>query len=272
MGKTNLLKIIILLLLIAGMCLLGYPFVCNAINQYKNDRSISEYESVMDSLSEVEAQTMIDEARAYNREHPSIVIIDTFEYKNSGSPENNYQNILNPIGDGSMGYIQIPKINVRLVIYHGTSEDILTHGCGHLQGSHLPVGGDNTHCILAAHRGLPTAKLFTDIDRIVKGDQFYINVAYETMAYEVDSIVIVKPEDLSSLENSNDDRVTLLTCTPYGVNSHRLLVSGHRVPYVEAQETKQNHLKALIIISAALLLMLVVVIALCIRKRLGGRS
>ena len=171
-----------------------------------------------------------------------------------------------------MGYIQIPKINVRLVIYHGTSEDILTHGCGHLQGSHLPVGGDNTHCILAAHRGLPTAKLFTDIDRIVKGDQFYINVAYETMAYEVDSIVIVKPEDLSSLENSNDDRVTLLTCTPYGVNSHRLLVSGHRVPYVEAQETKQNHLKALIIIAAALLLMLVVVIALCIRKRLGGRS
>ena len=138
-----------------------------------------------------------------------------------------------------MGFLQIPKINVRLVIYHGTSEGVLQQGVGHVHGTSLPVGGRGTHSVLAAHRGLPTAKLFTDLDRMEAGDQFLINVVGKILAYQVDSIRVVKPDELDAVQNDvKDDRVTLLTCTPYGVNTHRLLVRGHRVETV-----KQNHVR-----------------------------
>ena len=145
----------------------------------------------------------------------------------------NAKKILNEAGDGIMGYLSIPKINIKLAIYHGTADDVLQTGVGHLNGTKLPIGGESTHCVVAAHRGLPSAKLFTDIDQLRNGDKFYIHVLDQVLAYEVDQILVVEPEDTDALAvEEGEDLVTLLTCTPYGVNTQRLLVRGHRVDYV----------------------------------------
>mgnify|MGYP002070869469 FL=1 len=178
-------------------------------------------------------------ARGYNQTfEQNSILSDAFGIDEAEHIEDTeYWKVLNVAGDGVMGYLTIPKINIRLAIYHGTSEEVLQTGVGHLNGTRLPVGGESNHTVLSAHRGLPSAKLFTDIDQLEPGDLFYLHILNEDLAYEVDRILpMVDKDDYDALEEAlkiveGKDQVTLFTCTPYGVNSHRLLVRGHRVPY-----------------------------------------
>ena len=179
------------------------------------------------------------------------VFADVFGEKSKDSENSEYNRVLNMNNDGIMGYISIPEINIKLAIYHGTSDDVLQTGVGHINGSKLPIGGESTHCVLAAHRGLPSAELFTDIDQLQTGDKFYlhildISVLGDTLAYEVDQILpMVDKDDHQTLQNAlsiteGQDYVSLFTCTPYGVNSHRLIVRGHRVEYNGEEDVKQS--------------------------------
>ena len=197
------------------------------------------------------------------------------------SPE--YQEILNYTGDGIMGYVEIPDIDVNLPIYHGTSEEVLQDGAGHLEASSLPVGGEGTHAVISAHRGLPSAKLFSDLDELETGDVFFIHILNETHAYQVDQIQVVKPDELDSLRVvDGQDLVTLLTCTPYAVNTHRLLVRGVRIPYEEAKKVledaeDENTLSRwvkeyAVSIAAGTVLLVLLVLAVKIRKRKRKRK
>lgn len=236
-------NLVICIIFLAGLSLLLYPFVANQWNNYRQKQLISGYEQV---VSEKEAAEGIDydaerkKAEDYNEALLPCVLPDSFALAESSGVDPVYMNTLNIAGDEMMGSVEIPKINIKIPIYHTTEEDVLNKGAGHLEGSSLPVGGANTHAVISAHRGLPSASLFTDLDQMKVGDHFLLHVLDETLCYEVDKISVVKPEDTSALAVENgQDLVTLLTCTPYGVNTERLLVRGHRVPYVE-EEVKEE--------------------------------
>lgn len=221
----------IVALFILGLAVLLYPTFSDIYNRYRNAKLIVDYDSAVNALTPEDYARILEEAKAYNDQHTVNVFYDAF----SGEDyilSHPYDTLLNPLGDETMGYIEIPKIAVRLAIGHGTGVKTLERGAGHLEGTSLPIGGPSTHSVISAHRGLPSAKLFTDLDRIVEKDKFFIYVLNESLAYEVDQILIVEPNDSSELQIiEGQDLVTLLTCTPYGVNSHRLLVRGHRIPY-----------------------------------------
>ena len=224
------------ILFLAGLSLLLYPLVANQWNSYRQSRLISTYETQVTNLEEqgtVDYEAQWQQARDYNESLLPSILPDSFAIAQaSDEPDPAYLAALNLTGDGMMGTIEIPKIQVKLPIYHTTDTEVLEKAAGHLEGSSLPVGGENTHAVISAHRGLPSAALFTDLDKLEKGDHFLLHVLDETLAYEVDQISVVKPEETDSLAvEPGEDLVTLLTCTPYGVNSHRLLVRGHRVPY-----------------------------------------
>lgn len=236
-------NLVICIIFLAGLSLLLYPFVANQWNNYRQKQLISGYEQV---VSEKEAAEGIDydaerkKAEDYNEALLPCVLPDSFALAESSGVDPVYMNTLNIAGDEMMGSVEIPKINIKIPIYHTTEEEVLNKGAGHLEGSSLPVGGANTHAVISAHRGLPSASLFTDLDQMKEGDHFLIHVLNETLCYEVDKISVVKPEDTSALAvEDGQDLVTLLTCTPYGVNTERLLVRGHRVPYVE-EEVKEE--------------------------------
>lgn len=236
-------NLVICIIFLAGLSLLLYPFVANQWNNYRQKQLISGYEQV---VSEKEAAEGIDydaerkKAEDYNEALLPCVLPDSFALAESSGVDPVYMNTLNIAGDEMMGSVEIPKINIKIPIYHTTEEEVLNKGAGHLEGSSLPVGGANTHAVISAHRGLPSASLFTDLDQLKEGDHFLIHVLDETLCYEVDKISVVKPEDTSALAvEDGQDLVTLLTCTPYGVNTERLLVRGHRVPYVE-EEVKEE--------------------------------
>lgn len=236
-------NLVIGIIFLAGLSLLLYPFVANQWNNYRQKQLISGYEQV---VSDKEAAEGIDydaerkKAEDYNEALLPCVLPDSFALAESSGVDPVYMNTLNIAGDEMMGSVEIPKINIKIPIYHTTEEDVLNKGAGHLEGSSLPVGGANTHAVISAHRGLPSASLFTDLDRMKVGDHFLLHVLDETLCYEVDKISVVKPEDTSALAvEDGQDLVTLLTCTPYGVNTERLLVRGHRVPYVE-EEVKEE--------------------------------
>lgn len=236
-------NLVIGIIFLAGLSLLLYPFVANQWNNYRQKQLISGYEQV---VSDKEAAEGIDydaerkKAEDYNEALLPCVIPDSFALAESSGVDPVYMNTLNIAGDEMMGSVEIPKINIKIPIYHTTEEDVLNKGAGHLEGSSLPVGGANTHAVISAHRGLPSASLFTDLDQMKVGDHFLLHVLDETLCYEVDKISVVKPEDTSALAvEDGQDLVTLLTCTPYGVNTERLLVRGHRVPYVE-EEVKEE--------------------------------
>ena len=240
-SKTS--KLMIGIIFLAGLSLLLYPFVANQWNNYRQKQLISGYEQV---VSEKEAAEGIDydaerkKAEDYNEALLPCVLPDSFALAESSGVDPVYMNTLNIAGDEMMGSVEIPKINIKIPIYHTTEEEVLNKGAGHLEGSSLPVGGANTHAVISAHRGLPSASLFTDLDQMKVGDHFLLHVLDETLCYEVDKISVVKPEDTSALAvEDGQDLVTLLTCTPYGVNTERLLVRGHRVPYVE-EEVKEE--------------------------------
>lgn len=236
-------NLVIGIIFLAGLSLLLYPFVANQWNNYRQKQLISGYEQV---VSDKEAAEGIDydaerkKAEDYNEALLPCVLPDSFALAESSGVDPVYMNTLNIAGDEMMGSVEIPKINIKIPIYHTTEEDVLNKGAGHLEGSSLPVGGANTHAVISAHRGLPSASLFTDLDQMKVGDHFLLHVLDETLCYEVDKISVVKPEDTSALAvEDGQDLVTLLTCTPYGVNTERLLVRGHRVPYVE-EEIKEE--------------------------------
>ena len=236
-------NLVICIIFLAGLSLLLYPFVANQWNNYRQKQLISNYEQV---VSDKEAAEGIDydaerkKAEEYNEALLPCVLPDSFALAESSGVVPVYMNTLNIAGDEMMGSVEIPKINIKIPIYHTTEEEVLNKGAGHLEGSSLPVGGANTHAVISAHRGLPSASLFTDLDQLKEGDHFLIHVLNETLCYEVDKISVVKPEDTSALAvEDGQDLVTLLTCTPYGVNTERLLVRGHRVPYVE-EEVKEE--------------------------------
>ena len=237
-------NLVICIIFLAGLSLLLYPFVANQWNNYRQKQLISGYEQV---VSEKEAAEGIDydaerkKAEDYNEALLPCVLPDSFAFAESSGVDPVYMNTLNIVGDEMMGSVEIPKINIKIPIYHTTEEEVLNKGAGHLEGSSLPVGGANTHAVISAHRGLPSASLFTDLDQMKVGDHFLLHVLDETLCYEVDKISVVKPEDTSALAvEDGQDLVTLLTCTPYGVNTERLLVRGHRVPYVEEKVKEEK--------------------------------
>ena len=224
----------IAVLFLAGLSLLLYPLVANQWNSYRQSHLISNYEHTVSGLEtsgQVDYTEELQKARAYNEALLPSILPDSFAVAEAaGEPDAVYMSCLNLAGDGMMGVIEIPKIHVNIPIYHTTEETVLEKAAGHLEGSSLPVGGENTHAVIAAHRGLPSAALFTDLDRMTEGDHFLLHVLDETLCYEVDQISVVEPDDTTPLMvKTGKDLVTLLTCTPYGVNTQRLLVRGHRV-------------------------------------------
>ena len=236
--------IVFVIIFLAGLSLLLYPFVANEWNNYRQKRLISSYES---KVSELESDGEIDyeaewkRAEAYNKALLPSILPDSFAIASaSDEPDEEYMSCLDIAGDGMMGIVEIPKINIKLPIYHTTDEDVLAKAAGHLEGSSLPIGGKNSHAVISAHRGLPSASLFTDLDKLKEGDHFLLHILDDTLCYEVDQIEVVEPKQTDSLAvEDGEDLVTLLTCTPYGVNSHRLLVRGHRVPY-NPEEIQKN--------------------------------
>ena len=236
MKKKTITTITILLFFLVGLSLLLYPFVANQWNNYRQSRLISSYDSTvsqMESEGSIDYEAERERAHAYNEALLPSILPDSFAVAEaSDEPDEEYMACLNIAGDEMMGTVEIPKINIELPIYHTTDETVLEKAAGHLEGSSLPVGGESTHAVISAHRGLPSASLFTDLDQLEEGDHFLLHVLDDTLAYEVDKISVVEPEETQDLAvEEGEDLVTLLTCTPYGVNSHRLLVRGHRVPY-----------------------------------------
>lgn len=241
--KKKIPGIIFGLMFLIGFGILVYPTVADQWNTYRQSRLISSYERTISDMEPEDFTAEWEKAQAFNDTLTQNSIYgDVFGEEDQELEDTDYWQVLNVGGDGVMGYLSIPKINIKLSIYHGTSDEVLQTGVGHLNGTKLPIGGENTHSVLAAHRGLPSARLFTDIDQLEKGDMFYIHVLDETLAYQVDQILdMVDKDDHETLEKAlqieeGEDQVTLFTCTPYGVNSHRLLVRGTRVPYTGEEE------------------------------------
>ena len=239
--KMTIKDIIRLLVLVVAFAVLLYPTVSSYVNEKNGSKVVSNYDAESVRLSNAEKEQMLEDARAYNKEMLSnIDLIDPFS-QGETSVDARYESLLNMDGSGMMGYIRIPKIKVEIPIYHGTSESVLQAGVGHFWGTSLPVGGESTHTVLTGHRGLPTKTLFTNMDKLVKGDVFYIKVLDETLAYKVDQILTVLPEETEALSIvPGQDYATLVTCTPYAINTHRLLVRGHRIPYEEAVKIEKN--------------------------------
>ena len=230
-SKKNRITVILLVaVLLAGLSLLLYPTVSDYWNSFHQTRAIAAYTDVVENLDDESYEKMLEEAHAYN---------NTLTNSNNRfiltEEEETYESLLDITGTGIMGYIEIPSIRCSLPIYHGTDDAVLQIAAGHVPGSSLPVGGESTHCVLSGHRGLPSAKLFTDLDELTVGDIFVLHVLDEVLTYEVDQIHIVEPEDLDLLGiEEGQDLCTLVTCTPYGINSHRLLVRGHRIENLES--------------------------------------
>ena len=226
-----------------GTCLAVYPFVSNFMYEKSQENMILEMDNTEIDDSEIEREK--DAADAYNRYllEENIILTDPFDPEAFAKDlQVGYADIMNTYGNGLMGYLEVPAIDLTLGIYHGTSSDVLKNGVGHLENTSLPVGGKNTHAVLSAHTGLSDKKLFTDLVLLEEGDMFYIHVLDEVLAYQVDEIAVVEPSDTSLLYIVPDeDLVTLVTCTPYGINSHRLLVRGRRVPYVEEEAAQTEN-------------------------------
>lgn len=279
--KRKVFDMIRILVLLVAFSVLLYPTVSNYLYEKNSSKVVSRYDEEAVRMGEEAKHRLIEEAQRYNQEMlKDIELLDPFS---PGKKEVNerYESILNVNGSGMMGYIRIPTMDVELSIYHGTEEKVLQVGVGHFGGTSFPVGGESTHAVLTGHRGLPSKKLFTDMDKMTIGDVFYIKILGETFAYEVDQILTVLPEETEPLEIvPGEDYVTLVTCTPYAVNTHRLLVRGHRIPYEEAVLVAEDipveaelpfQVKVLIVAVAAMTVVLTAILVISIvrgrRKR-----
>ncbi len=233
--KANFISTIVLIIIfLVGLSVMLYPSFSDWWNTREQRAAIANYEHIVTEMDDGETERLLQQAHEYNEKLAKVYAPMT----NSDQVEG-YDDILNISGTGVMGYISIPFIQVELPIYHGTSEEVLNIAAGHLKGSSLPVGGKNTHAVISAHRGLPSAKLFTDLDQLVVGDTFTITILGEVLTYEIEEILIVKPEEVEKLAIFPDgDYVTLMTCTPYGINTHRLLLRSHRIETVYEHNVK----------------------------------
>lgn len=268
--KNKLSTILLILVFIIGLSLLLYPTFSDWWNSFHQTRAISNYSDSVASLDSAEYQAIWDSAAAYN----AALAARGSHWILSDQELEAYQAQLNVGGTGIMGYIEIPGISVSLPIYHGTEANVLQIAVGHIAGSSLPVGGESTHCVLSGHRGLPSARLFTDLDQMVVGDLFMLHTLDETLTYEVDQILIVEPQEVDALEIVEGmDYCTLVTCTPYGINTHRLLVRGRRVEnlkeavLVTADAAQVRPVLVAPVIAAPVLLVLILIVFLRHRKR-----
>lgn len=224
--RNNLTTVILVVALLAGLSLLLYPSFSDYWNSYHSSQAITDYSNAVKDMDNEKYGELLEQAREYN----SALASGTQEFYLTEQEKKYYDSMLDVSGNGIMGYIEIPKIGVYLPVYHGTEESALQVAVGHLEWSGLPVGGESTHCVLSGHRGLPSAKLLTNLDKMQEGDVFVLRVLDEVFTYEVDRISIVEPNDISQMQiEQGQDLCTLVTCTPYGINTHRLLVRGHRV-------------------------------------------
>lgn len=224
--KKHISTMITVIVFLTGLSLLLYPTVSNYWNSLHQTKAVANYSDAMEKINQKEKQDAIDAAKAYNE----TLLSNVGRFTPTEEEMNTYKSLLNADSTGMMGYIEIPEIQCELAVYHTVDEAVLQVGVGHLEGSSLPVGGSGTHCVLSSHRGLPSAKLFTDLDRLQKGDIFILHIYDQMLTYEVDQIAIVEPTDYGLLQiEEGQDLCTLFTCTPYGINSHRLLVRGHRI-------------------------------------------
>jgi len=273
-------------LALIGVGILAYPTVADQWNTYRQQKLITSYSETVSDADDDTIEQAWAAAKAYNRSiGQSNVYSDAFADEGSSLEDSEYWQVLNLAGDGVMGWISIPKIDVEIPIYHGTSSEVMETGAGHMSGSQLPVGGVGNHAVLAAHRGLPSAKLFTDIDQLEEGDMFYLYILDETLAYEVDQILpMVDKDDMVTLSEAlatveGEDYVTLFTCTPYGVNTHRLLVRGHRVPFTGDEEddsllpeTVRHYYAIYLMVGLAAAFVFILVIRTRMRKLTEKRS
>ena len=275
--KKNLPTIFLMFVFLVGLSLLLYPSVSNYWNSLHQTRAIANYNDQVANLNEEEYEQMLADANAYNQS----LLTNSDRSITSEERLAQYESLLDVTGTGIMGYIEIPEIDVRLPIYHGTEESVLQVAVGHLEWSSLPVGGESTHCVLSGHRGLPSAKLFTNLDRLQTGDVFMLRVLDEVLTYEVDQILIVEPQETSVLQiEEGKDYCTLVTCTPYGINTHRLLVRGHRIDNIEEAKTVRVTADAIqiepllvapiVAIPILLLLLVLLLLPKQSRKKTGG--
>ena len=262
----------LVLMLFAGLSLLLYPTVSNYWNSLHQSRAIAAYVEQVTQIDNETFDQLREQARAYNR----TLVGKAYRYDMTRQEREEYLGLLNVSENGIIGYIEIPDIHCELPIYHGTDADALQIGVGHIEGSSLPVGGESTHCAISGHRGLPSAKLFSDLDKLTVGDRFSLRVLDDTLTYEVDQIHTVLPGEMDELEIvEGEDYCTLVTCTPYGVNTHRLLVRGHRVEnstdkepaLVTADETRTEPLGKIFILLPVLLLAILLLLVFLLPKR-----
>ena len=226
MKKRDFSTVILILVFLVGLSLLLYPSVSDYWNSFHQSRAIATYAEQVANIDNDIYARLWEDARAYNQ----TLVEKENRFQITDEERETYESLLNVGGNGIIGYIEIAKIGCSLPIYHGTDEGVLQIAVGHIEGTSLPTGGESTHCVVSGHRGLPSAKLFTDLDKLIPGDTFVLRVLDETLTYEVDQILIVEPQELAALEiEEGRDYCTLVTCTPYGINTHRLLVRGHRV-------------------------------------------
>lgn len=272
---SRLMTLLIVVVFVAGLSFLLYPTVSNLWNQAHQSRAIATYTEQVEKLDDSSNKEMLKAARKYNKE----LLKKADHWKLSKKDKKKYESLLDVSGTGIMGYIEIPKIDCSLPVYHGTDEGALQIAIGHLEGSSLPVGGKSSHCVLSGHRGLPSARLFTDLDQMEEGDTFILNILGHKLAYEVDQIKVVLPEEMSDLEiQEGKDLCTLVTCTPYGINTHRLLVRGHRVKYVETKVQEQKEVSKpktdtrLVIAGAAVGAVVLFIIIFAVRRRRKHRN
>lgn len=232
--KRTILVIGMILIFLTGLSLVLYPVISEYFTQKNQTLAISQYQKAVEGLPEQEIQTQLEMATNYNNSIRGNPVKDPFLEGSGIAIPDNYDGILNY--DGVIGYVEVPKIKINIPVYHGVAEETLKYYVGHIPETAFPIGGTGNHTVLCGHRGLTTAKLFTDLNKLETGDVFYIHILNQTLAYQVTSINVVIPQDTSLLKYEPDeDLVTLLTCTPYGINSHRLLVRGSRVPYEQAK-------------------------------------
>ena len=274
--RKRLTTVILLLVLLTGLSLLLYPAVSDYWNSYHQSRAIASYTAQVEEMDPADYEAMWNAAAEYNQR----LLADTGDrYRMTEAEEAEYESLLDVTGTGVMGYVEIPKLKTSLPIYHGTDAAVLQIAIGHLAGSSLPVGGEGTHCVLTGHRGLPSAKLFTNLDEMAEGDTFSLHVLDQTLTYEVDQIRVVEPQELDDLEiEEGKDYCTLVTCTPYGVNSHRLLVRGHRIAdqqnaSVPADAVQIDRFLVSPVVAAVLigLVLIIILIRRVLRRRKGWR-
>lgn len=267
--KKNKVGILLVFILFIGVCVLLYPALSQYWNSKTQTRAVDDYRDILDTLKKEDYTMYFDEADAYNSSLASLKspLLDFQQLQN-------YNSILNINGSGVMGYITIQKLSVELPLYHGTSDSVLNIACGHMEGTSLPIGGESTYSVLSAHRGLPHAKLFTDLDKMEIGDVFTITILDRTMTYQVDQIKVVNPNEIDEVRIiDGEDHCMLLTCTPYGINSHRLLVRGTRIEnaapilYVTSNAFKIDSLVAAPVVAAPILLVLLIVLMVKYRDK-----